>query len=97
MFELKNRSMSDILLICDFPIFKLHWYEVIPKYKIVSAENLLQTIISHDHTLFTQGIINFPESILPASFSISMCNELGVCQGPISHNNEQTQSVEGII
>ena len=26
-----------------------------------------------------------------------MCNELGVCQGPISHNNEQTQSVEGII
>ena len=27
----------------------------------------------------------------------NMCNELGVCQGPISHNNEQTQSVEGII
>ena len=26
-----------------------------------------------------------------------LCNELGVCQGPISHNNEQTQSVEGII
>ena len=28
---------------------------------------------------------------------VCMCNELGVCQGPISHNNEQTQSVEGII
>ena len=28
---------------------------------------------------------------------IYICNELGVCQGPISHNNEQTQSVEGII
>ena len=26
-----------------------------------------------------------------------MCNELGVCQGPISHNNEQTQSVEDLI
>ena len=26
-----------------------------------------------------------------------ICNELRVCQGPISHNNEQTQSVEGII
>ena len=26
-----------------------------------------------------------------------ICNELGVCQGPISHNNEQTQTVEGII
>ena len=22
-----------------------------------------------------------------------MCNELGVCQGPISHNNEQTQGI----
>ena len=28
---------------------------------------------------------------------MALCNELGVCQGPISHNNEQTQSVEGII
>ena len=28
---------------------------------------------------------------------VTTCNELGVCQGSISHNNEQTQSVEGII
>ena len=28
---------------------------------------------------------------------VAICNELGVCRGPISHNNEQTQSVEGII
>ena len=34
---------------------------------------------------------------LIAMLLMYMCNELGVCQGPISHNNEQTQSVEGII
>ena len=29
--------------------------------------------------------------------AIASVTNWGVCQGPISHNNEQTQSVEGII
>ena len=35
-------------------------------------------------------------ALINASLAASVTN-WGVCQGPISHNNEQTQSVEGII
>ena len=49
------------------------------------TRNLSQYIHRQEHP---RGSIVEPQGL---------CNELGMCQGPISHNNEQTQSVEGII
>ena len=56
-----------------------------------------QTHISHVLYIVYIGLCIYPQTYISHVLYIVYVTNWGVCQGPISHNNEQTQTVEGII